>query len=297
MTGDPRRWFVDNMALGFVKIMDPYPLSFQWDAADQELASKRCLECLHDQILAENPESIAAIFLESICGANGWLKPTTSFMQGVRALCDKYGILLVCDEVMTGFGRTGKMFGFQHYEGVVPDMITFAKGVSSAYLPLSGVVARDPVFDHFRTNPIGYGSTYSAHPVACAAGYETVKYIVQSDLLAHVQEMEAVMAEELGKLVDAHPCARSARVFGLGAGIDLGDADGNFLCSMAAPNDAVVFLKERLREEGVICLMRGHHLHCTPPLVITADEIRDGCARLDRAFSALDDFLLQKKNK
>ena len=127
MTGDPRTWAVDSSTSGFVKIQDPFPFNFEWDS-DPELASKKCLDALHDQILYEGPGTIAAIFLEAVTGANGWLRTPTSFMQGVRALCDQYGILLVSDEVMNGFGRTGTMFGFQQFEGVLPDMFTFAKG-------------------------------------------------------------------------------------------------------------------------------------------------------------------------
>jgi len=121
MTGDPRRWAVDAGVPGFVKIMDPFPFTFSWGDSEEEMV-ERSLGALHDQILTEGPEQIAAIFLESITGANGWMLTPTAYMQGVRALCDRYGILLVCDEVMTGFGRTGHMFGFQNFEGVVPDM-------------------------------------------------------------------------------------------------------------------------------------------------------------------------------
>ena len=140
-------------------------------------------------------------------------------MQGVRALCDEYGILLISDEVMNGFGRTGKMFGFQHFDGVVPDMYTFAKGVTSAYLPLSGVGMRDEIFDFFRTNPIGYGSTDFAHPVCCAVAYETLKYTIDNDIVGHVADMEKVMENEMAKLVDIHPSVKQARVSGLGAGL------------------------------------------------------------------------------
>ena len=210
MTGDPRTWAVDAGMPGFVKMHDPFPFNFEWDS-DPEKASLKCLDALHDQILFEGPGSIAAIFLEAVTGANGWLKAPQSYMQGVRALCDQFGILLVSDEVMNGFGRLGTMFGFQQYEGVMPDMFTFAKGVTSAYLPLSGVGMRDHVFDHFRTNPVGYGSTYFAHPVACAAGYETVKHIIETDLVSHVKKMEAVMERELAELVEAHPSAKQAR--------------------------------------------------------------------------------------
>jgi taurine---2-oxoglutarate transaminase len=290
MTGDPRTWAVDAGMPGFVKMMDPFPFNWQWDA-DPEKASRKCLDALHDQILYEGPESIAAIFLEAITGANGWLKPPDSYMQGVRALCDKYGILLVSDEVMNGFGRTGTMFGFQQFEGVIPDMFTFAKGVTSAYLPLSGVGMRDHVFDYFRTNPVGYGSTYFAHPVCCAAGYATLKHIVDTNLVDHVRAMEPVMAEGLAELVDAHPSVKQARVTGLGAGFDLGDGKGNFMMNMHEAHPGVPLLKKALADEGLITLMRGHHVHCTPPLIVNEQEIKKGIEKLHRGLDKLDAFL------
>ncbi len=291
MTGDPRNWFVDGTTTGFVKMVEPFPLHYTWDD-DVEKASEKCLNALHDQILFEGPHSIAAIVLEAITGANGWLKTPTSFMQGVRALCDEYGILLISDEVMNGFGRTGKMFGFQHFDGVVPDMYTFAKGVTSAYLPLSGVGMRDEIFDFFRTNPIGYGSTYFAHPVCCAVAYETLKYTIDNDIVGHVAKMEKVMEKELAKLVDIHPSVKQARVSGLGAGFDLAGKDGNFLMNMHEPHPGVNFLKKRFVEEGLVTLMRGHHVHCTPPLVISEDEIKEGFEMMHRALGDLDDFIM-----
>ena len=126
MTGDSRRFDVDKDIPGFIKTLDPYPMYFKWSDNEDEIAEK-ALNSLHEQILLENPKDIAAIFIEGITGANGWLKAPEKYIQGVRALCDEYGILLVCDEVMAGFGRTGKMFSFEHFEGVKPDIMTFAK--------------------------------------------------------------------------------------------------------------------------------------------------------------------------
>jgi len=140
-TGDPRTWGVDSTQTGYVKMMDPFPFNWSW-ADDEEEAAAKCLGALHDQILYEGPHKIAGIILEMITGANGWMRMNTTFMQGVRSLCDQYGIMLISDEVMQGFGRSGEMFGFQHYEGVLPDMYTFAKGVSAAYLPFAGVGVR-----------------------------------------------------------------------------------------------------------------------------------------------------------
>lgn len=126
MTGDSRRWNVDSDVVGMVKMFDPYPFYFKWAETEEEITEK-ILKVTHEQILHENPDSIAAIFIEAITGANGWVKPPVGYVQGLRALCDKYNILLICDEVMAGFGRTGKMFSFQHFDGVLPDIITFAK--------------------------------------------------------------------------------------------------------------------------------------------------------------------------
>lgn len=155
------------------------------------------------------------------------------FMKGVRALCDKYGIMLISDEVICGFGRTGTMFGFQQYEGVLPDMYTFAKGMTSAYIPLSGVACRQEIFDHFKTNPLGVGSTYSGHPVAMAAGYATLKHNLEIDTLNYVNNVIGpVMEEEVKKLAAAHPCIKDYRSYGMGTGVDLCDKHGNFLFNM-----------------------------------------------------------------
>lgn len=186
-TGDPRSWVSDSHTSGIVKIADPFPFNFAWDDKDEEAGALRCLGALHDQIIQEGAHNIAAIMLEFITGANGWLKPHRVWTEGVRALCDKYGIVLIADEVMTGFGRTGTFFGFQQYEGVLPDIVTFAKGVSGAYIPMSGVALRQPLYEHFYNNPSGIGNTYSAHPVACAVAYATIKYTLDKDICGHVR--------------------------------------------------------------------------------------------------------------
>ena len=159
MTGDPRSWALDASVPGFVKIMDPFPFTFKWGDTEQEMV-ERSLGALHDQILTEGPEQIAAIFLESITGANGWMMTPTAYMQGARALCDKYGILMVCDEVMTGFGRTGHMFGFQNFEGVVPDM--YEEAVGSLTPPQ--YMSVDGLFDWLRL----LSSTTPMYVLSCA---------------------------------------------------------------------------------------------------------------------------------
>jgi len=295
MTGDPRTWATDTQITGFAKIPDPFPFSFSW-GEDAEKASKQALLALHEQILMEGPESIAAIFMEAITGSNGWLLPHPSYMQGVRALCDEYGILMIVDEVMCGFGRTGKLFGFMNFPGVVPDMFTFAKGVTGAFMPLSGVGMTDAIFDFYRTNAPAYGSTYSGHPLTVACGYATVKYILDNDIPNRVKQMEPTLAEGLAHIVSKHKSAKQARVIGLAGGIDLAGPQGDSLMHMHQTHPGVAFLRRRLREEGLITLVRGHHMHCTPPLIISESEIAMGIEILDKCFGELDDFLENQSN-
>merc|ERR1719271_262221 len=133
-----------------------------------------------------------AMVLEAVPGAAGVLLPPKGYMEGVAALCKEHGILLIADEVMTGFGRSGEMFGFQHY-AIQPDIVTFAKGISASYIPLSGIAVSKEIQDYFRTTPLGYGATYQAHPVAMACGYEVVKHTLEADVLGHVRELAPVL--------------------------------------------------------------------------------------------------------
>ena len=153
---------------------------------------------------------------------------------------------------------------------------------------------RDHVFDHFRTNPMGYGSTYFAHPVCCAAGYETVKHVVEHDIVGHVKAMEPIMQNQLAHLVNEHVSVKAARCIGLGAGFDLGDKNGNFLMRMDEMNAGVPLLKNTLKDNGLITLVRGHHVHCTPPLVINEAEIKEGFEILHSSLNVLDDFVMNQ---
>jgi len=287
-TGDFRRAFAEVGSSGFVKIFNPQPHSFSWGSTD-ESATKRILACLEDQICAEGADSIAAIMLESIVGAGGVLVPPVGYMEGVRALCDKYNILLICDEVMVGFGRTGKCFGFQHFDGVLPDIVTSAKGLTASFLPLAMVGLRQKIKDYFWKNPIGWGATYHAHPVSVACAYETIKYMVDKDILGHVQSLQPLFFEEMQKVIRSHPCIRQGRAVGLFGCFDLVNPEGFLVQKLGAPSPPeVLALKRALRENGLFCLFRPPHLHTAPPLVITEAELRDGFKRLNRALDTFD---------
>jgi len=287
-TGDFRRWFTEMGVTGFVKIFNPQPLGFTWGNSDEE-ATKLCLQALEEQILLEGPASIAAIMLESVVGAGGVLVPPVGYMQGVRALCDKYDVLLILDEVMSGFGRTGELWAFEHFDGVLPDIVTSAKGLTGAFLPMSVVGVREKIRQWFLSNPLGWGATYQAHPVAVACAYECVKYTIKVQLPQHARAMQSVMLEEIHQIVDKHPSVKQGRAIGLFGCIDLKGADGGAIQPLTGPSPpAIVKFRQVLREHGLMALFRPPLLHCCPPLVIKEDELRDGFKKLSSALSTLD---------
>ena len=211
-------------------------------------------------------------------------------MQGVRALCDKYGIMLIMDEVMVGFGRTGKFWAFQHYDGVLPDIFTSAKGLSGAWQPIAVVGARQEIRDFFENNALGWGATFHAHPVAMACAYEVMKHFVKEDILGHVNNVLApVMHEEIAKLVDRHSSVRQGRHLGMFGCLDLVGEDGNYVQPVgAASPPKVAAFKDALLENGIIGFVRPPFLHCAPALVIEEGDLREGYARVSRALEVLD---------
>lgn len=287
-TGDFRRLYGESASPnGFVKMIDPQPWSFNW--GNEEESCEGALNALREQILGEGANSIAAIMLESVSGGAGVFIPPKGYLEGVRGLCDEYGIMMICDEVMAGFGRTGKLFGFQH-AGIVPDLVTFAKGSTAAYLPMSGVAMRENIQEFFRTNPLGWGATYSFHPVSMACGYEVIKHIIKNDIVGNVQRMNPVLEREMNKLIEKHPNAiLQGRLIGLFGCLDLAGPDGNYAHALnEPPPERILKFKAALREEGVYMLFRTPHFHCVPALNITEEQIVEGCARIDRAMAALD---------
>ncbi|CAK9098925.1 Uncharacterized aminotransferase YhxA [Durusdinium trenchii] len=287
-TGDFRRRFTESNTHGFVKFFNPQPSGFSWGSTDQS-ATRRTLATLEDQILAEGPDTIAAIMVESIVGAGGVLVPPEGYIEGVRSLCDKYDILMICDEVMVGFGRTGHFFAFQHFEGVIPDMVTSAKGLTGSYLPLSMVGVRQKIKNYFWEKPVGWGATYHAHPVAVACAYETVKYMLKEKIVEKVQSLEHVMMQELQNLVLKHDSVRQARNVGLFGCLDLQNPNGHFIQRLggASPPE-VQLLRQAMRDQGLMALFRPPLLHCAPPLVIQEEQLREGFQMLTKALEVLD---------
>lgn len=288
-TGDFRRWYAEAGASGFVKMFNSQPFGFKWGNDDGE-KTDILLEMLDEQIRMEGPDSIAAIMLEPIVGAGGVLVPPKGYMEGVRALCDKYNILLIFDEVMVGFGRSGKFWGCQHFEGVIPDIMTSAKGLSAAYLPLAMVGVSQKIKNFFMDAPLGWGATFANHPVAMACAYECVKYTIKNDLVGNAKRLEPIMIEEMANIVEKHPSVRQARAIGLFGCLDLVGPDGNCIQEyQQAPSAKTVKFRKAMFTNGLWGLFRPPLLHCAPPLVINEKELRDGFARLDRSLNTLDE--------
>jgi len=273
-----------------VKMFNSQPFGFTWGDND-EVKTEIMLSMLEEQIRMEGPDTIAAIMLESIVGAGGVLVTPQGYMEGVRALCDKYNILLILDEVMVGFGRTGKFWGFQHFEGVIPDILTSAKGLSAAYLPIAVVGMRQKIKDFFMDVPMGWGATFANHPVAMACAYECVKHTIKEDLTGKAARMEPLMVQELSKIVQNHDSVRQARAIGLFGCLDLVGADGrNLQTYEEAQSTKTQAFRKAMFENGLWGLFRPPLLHCAPPLVINEEELLDGFQRLDKALDSLDNL-------
>jgi taurine---2-oxoglutarate transaminase len=293
-TGDLRRWYGSDDVPGFVKAFSPFPLFFNHggDNATEEENVRAALNMLEEQVLNEGPNNVASIMIESVIGAGGCLVMPKGYMQGVRAICDKYGILLHVDEVMMGFGRTGKLFGFQHYEGVMPDIMTAAKGISASAVPLSMTACSEKILSFFEDKPLGWGSTYQAHPVALACAYETLKYLVTEDIVGRAQAMAPLLESGMRDLAEEHPCIKQYRAIGMFGCFDVQTPHGDIpKLQHEAAHEAFVKYKAAFLDNGLVGIHRYPHIHCAPPLTITEDELMDGFQRLDRALTVLDEEL------
>jgi len=292
-TGDSRRWFGQESP-GFVKAFHPFPLFFNLGGpnATEEEQVEAGLIMLEEQILNEGPGNIASIVTEPIQGAGGCVIFPDGFLQGVRALCDQYGILMHMDEVMMGFGRTGKMFGFQNYEGVMPDIVTCAKGISSSAVPMSMVACNEEILNFFEDKSMGWGSTYMGHPVAMAVSYESTKYLLKNDIVGRTAAMAPLFEACMQQLVKDHPSVKQYRAIGLFGCLDIQDTQGkNPKLQHEEAGEAFFQYKKAFLDEGLVGLHRFPHVHCAPPLIISDDELIDGFERLDRALYVLDDAL------
>lgn len=295
LSGDPRRFALERPAAnGYLKFFDPYVYRSELNFKDDAEASAYYLGLLEQQVQYEGPNQIAAIVVESITGANGFIIPPDGYLQGLRKLCDKYNILLICDEVTAGFGRTGKMFSFEHW-GIKPDIITFAKGVTCGYVQLGGIVISKEIAEFFNDKTFLYGLTYSGHSLACAAGVACVKYYQEHNILQHVDEVGVVFAQLLDELKEKHRCVGDVRHIGLFGAVELmKDRDKKIpLVPYGYDENATMSkIQGLLKERGFAAFGRENNINVTPPLIITEEELRAAFKILDEVLTIVDEQFL-----
>lgn len=293
-TGDPRRvaWEPTVMP-GVVHFLDPYRYRstfhrLQPDISEEEF-TRDYLNHLEEIILYEGPETIAAVLLESVTGTNGVIIPPKGYLQGVREICDRYGIVMICDEVMSGFGRTGKWFAVDHWD-VKPDIMTMAKGLTSGYAPLGAVAMRQEIADAFGERKYEGGLTYNGHPVSLAAAIATIQVMREDRLVERAAETGAVMADMLAELVDRHPSVGEVRSIGLFGVIEL-VRDRKTREPMAPYNGTspeMAAFSRYLLDHGVFASVHWHTMLLLPPLIITPEQLAEGFEVIDRALEITD---------
>ncbi|MFI2783719.1 aspartate aminotransferase family protein [Streptomyces sp. ALB3] len=293
LTGDPRRWASDTGSAGVVRFWAPFLYRSPFHARTEAEECARALQHLEDTLAFEGPATVAAVVLETIPGTAGIMSPPPGYLAGVREICDRYGIVFVLDEVMAGFGRTGKWFAADHHD-VVPDLMTFAKGVNSGYVPLGGVAISAEIAATFETRPYPGGLTYSGHPLACAAAVATIKVMEEENILENAAHLgEHVLGPGLRALAERHPSVGEVR--GLGAFWALELVRDRETREPLVPYNATGEANAPMAAFGAACKKNGlwpfinmNRTHVVPACNITEAEAKEGLAALDVALSAAD---------
>jgi taurine--2-oxoglutarate transaminase len=293
LTGDPRRWPAEPGMPGVVRMLDPY--TYRCPAGHPD----PCPVCtgaphLEEILQYEGAHTVAAVILETIVGTNGIIVPPDGYLQAIREVCDRHGILLIADEVMAGFGRTGKWFGVDNWE-VVPDILTVAKGINSGYVPIGAMIVRKPIAEWVRDKYFAGGLTYSGHPLACASAVASIEAFKEEGIVENSAEMGGAFAEKLRDLQDRHPSIGDVRGLGCFWGIELVknretreplvpfNATGEALAPVARVAKAAL-------ERGLYLMTHWNVIIVAPPLTITRDEIDEGIGILDEALSIADEY-------
>jgi taurine--2-oxoglutarate transaminase len=293
LTGDPRRWPAEPGIPGVVRMFDPY--TYRCPAGHPE----PCPVCsggphLEEILQYEGPHTVAAVILETVTGTNGIIVPPDGYLQSIRETCDKYGILLIADEVMAGFGRTGKWFACDNWD-VVPDIITMAKGINSGYIPLGAMSVREPIADWVRGKYFGGGLTYSGHPLACAVGVASIDAFREEGIVEHAAEMAPLFEEALNGLAAKHPSIGEVRGLGVFWGLEMvksRETREPLVPFNGAGEDAVPIarLSKAALERGLYLMTHWNVIMVCPPLTITREELDEGIAILDDVLSIADEY-------
>ncbi|UWQ89381.1 aminotransferase class III-fold pyridoxal phosphate-dependent enzyme [Rhodobacteraceae bacterium M382] len=293
LTGDPRHHLTRADMPGIVRMLDPYVYRLPTGHTDPA----KCPVAqggphLEELLMYENPNTVAAVILEPIVGTNGILVPPDGYLQSIKATCEKYGILLIADEVMAGFGRTGKWFAVNHW-GVQPDIITSAKGINSGYVPLGTMSVSTEIHNWLRDTPLPGGLTYAGHPLACASGVAAIRAMQEEDTLAHATAMGETLRAELHKLAEKHPCIGDIRGKGMFNGIELvkNRATREPLVPFAAKGDAAKPMNDMMgyaMNNGLYLSFFSNVIRLTPPLNISHEDLMSGIEILDRTLEIAD---------
>jgi taurine--2-oxoglutarate transaminase len=292
LTGDPRRWFAEPGLPGVVRMLDPY--TYRCPAGHPD----PCPVCtgrphLEEILQYEGAHTVAAVILETVTGTNGVIVPPDGYLQAIREVCDRHGILLILDEVMAGWGRTGRWFACEHWD-VLPDIITTAKGINSGYVPLGAMTVREHVYEAIKDRFFGGGLTYSGHPLACAAAVGSIEAFREEGIVENAAAMGEVLAEELPRLAERHPSIGDVRGRGLFWGVELvrnRDAREPLVPFNAAGEAAapILQLTKAALERGLYLFVHWNVVGICPPLTITREELDEGLAILDDVLAIADE--------
>ncbi len=293
VTGEPRRWNSEPGLPWVVRAPDAYPYRCTWCKGTVDGGcTLQCADTIEDIVTFENPNSIAAIIVEPVVGTNGILISPDGYLQRIREICDRHGIMMIADEVMSGFGRTGKWFAIQNW-GVQPDIMAVAKGITSGYIPLGATILSEEVARKFDTQPFLSGLTYNSHPVACAAAEACITIMKEDGLVENAAAMGEVLKAGLLRLKEKHPCIGEVRAIGLFSLVELvkDRTTREPLVPFNPPPDqmqAMNRFSRFLRDNGLFTFIRWNTFFCNPPLCITAEQIAEGLAIIDRGLDILD---------
>jgi taurine--2-oxoglutarate transaminase len=284
LTGDPRRWANEPGLVGVVRYADTH----RWGEKEPRPVAE-ALQGLEDVIRYEGAHTIAAVFLETIVGTNGILIPPDGYIQGVREICDRNDILMVCDEVMAGFGRTGRWFAVDHWD-VVPDLMTVAKGLTSSYLPLGAVAMRQHIAEAFESKMFYGGLTYSSHPVSLAASLATIGVYEEDGIIGNAARLGPVMRGHHERLAAKHPSVGTHRNLGLFGVIDLVRSHDPWtpLTPYNGTSDEMKAIGKFFREHGLYTMVSNNSIHTNPPLCITEAQLAEGFEIVDQALDLAD---------
>ena len=293
LTGEPRRYPLEPGIPGFVKFFDPYIYREKIKFESEEAATEYYVGKLREQIIYENPDSVAAIVMETITGSNGVIIPPKGYLAGVRKICDEFGIMMICDEVMAGFGCTGKMFAFENF-GVKPDIVSFAKGVTCGYVQLGGCVVSKKIAEYFDDHTLLCGLTYSGHPLACAAGVACLEYYKESNILGNVQKSGKHLGELLEGLKAKHPSIGDVRYIGLFSSIELvkdRETREPLVPYGKDPDGVMKMIIGKLAAKGFMTYSHENMIFVSPPLIITPAQLDEEFVKLDEVLSEVDEMI------